>query len=146
MAERDVVLFKNAERRRCVLSVSMPAYRDFRLVLHSPHGRLAGTGIDLFEALVDVRRRLEPSGWRIAVHGSRRQAFASGLMRDMHGAMRVYICEPDRWPRRSDLVDIFGEAPTAEITTVVEQAAWVYAWIEARRRALPRGRDSSRES
>lgn len=139
-----MVLFREAEQHRCSLSVYTPAYRDFRLVLDSPHGSVAGNGIDLFEALAEVRRRLEPSGWRIAVHGSRRQAFASGLMRDMHGARRVYLCEPGRWPRRGNLVDIFGEAPIDEIATVDEQAAWLRTWLRALHAPNPEAQDSPR--
>lgn len=139
-----MILFRGAERQCCLLSISMPAYRDFRLVLNSPRGLVAGSGIDLFEALAEVRRGLEPSGWGIAVHGSRRRAFASGLMRDMHGARRVYLCESGRWPRRGDLVDIFGEAPIDEIATVDEQAAWLRTWLGARHAPNPEAQDSSR--
>ena len=134
MAERDVLVLRAGESQRCVLSISEPAYHDYRLVLHTSWGDVSAAGHDLFDALANLRRELERTGWMIAVQGSRRQAYASGLLRDMHGATRVYICEPGRIATRADLVEIFAEAPIDDIVTVEQQAAFYRAW----RASLPR--------
>ena len=139
MAERDVRIFRGDEVQSCVLSISEPAYHDYRFVLHASWGAVHAAGHDLFATLANLRRELETSGWMIAVQGSRKQAYASGMIRDMHGATRVYICATGRIVTRADLVDIFAEAPVDDIVTVEEQGEWYKAW----RASLPRSPGSS---
>ena len=58
------------------------------------------TGPDMFEALVRLRRQLEPDGLMVAVQGSRRDTYPSGMARDMGGGMQVYIMRPGLPGRR----------------------------------------------
>ena len=53
------------------------------------------TAPDMFEALVRLRRQLEPDGLTVAVQGARRDTYPSGMARDMGGGMRVYVLRPD---------------------------------------------------
>jgi hypothetical protein len=62
------------------------------------------TGPDMFEALVRLRRQLEPDGLMVAVQSSRRDAYPSGVARDMGGGMQVYILRPGLRGHRKDLV------------------------------------------
>ena len=58
-------------------------------------------------ALVRLRRQLEPNGLMVAVQGSRRDTYPSGMARDMGGGLQVYIMRPDcaaRLPQRPFLV------------------------------------------
>ncbi|GAB2978017.1 hypothetical protein LWP59_38935 [Amycolatopsis acidiphila] len=106
----------------------------YRLELLTSQGTYGGpytaTGPDMFEALVRLRRQLEPEGLRIAIQGSRRDAYPSGMARDMGGGERVYVLRPGRTARRDDLVDTFAEAPPDQLATVDEQRTFWEAWLK----------------
>ena len=82
----------------------------------------------MFEALVRLRRQLEPDGLTIAVQGSRRDTYLSGMARDMGGGMQVYIMRPGLPGRREDLVKTLDDASPDQIATVDEQRAFAEAW------------------
>ena len=81
------------------------------------------TGPDMFEALVRLRRQLEPDGMMVAVQGSRRDTFPSGMARDMTGGLQVYAMRPGRNARMKDLVGTLDDAPPDQLATVDEQRA-----------------------
>ena len=83
---------------------------------------------DMFEALVRLRRQLEPDGLMVAVHGSRRDTYPSGMARDMGGGMQVYIMRPGRRARREDLVATLDDAPPGQLATVGEQRSFAETW------------------
>lgn len=126
---REVTVFRASERHLCTLDIAEPTYCDCQLLLHAPWGTIAAAGNDWFEALKGLRGELEPAGWMIAVQGSRKQAFASGMIRNMVGAVRVHICEPGRRVTRADFMPIFAEAPLDDVVTLDEQAEWHRAWL-----------------
>ena len=68
------------------------------------------TAPDMFEALVRLRRQLEPDGLMVAVQGSRRDTYPSGMARDMGGRMRVYVMCPGLRARPEDLVETLDDA------------------------------------
>lgn len=86
------------------------------------------TGPDMFEALVGVRRQLEPDGLMIAVQGARRDTYPSGMARDMAGGMQVYVMRAGRRARREDLVETLDNASADQLATVDEQRAFAEAW------------------
>lgn len=97
-------------------------------------GPYAAAGPDMFEALVRLRRQLEPEGWAIAVQGARRDAYPSGMARDMGGGFRTYLLRPGRKASVSDLVDTLADAPVALLATVDEQRAFFEAWLREPRK------------
>jgi hypothetical protein len=89
------------------------------------------TGPDMFEALVRLRRQLEPDGLMVAVQGSRRDTYPSGMARDTGGGMRVYVLRPGL-PGR-ELVKTLDDAPPDQLATVDEQRAFNKAWLAERK-------------
>jgi hypothetical protein len=89
---------------------------------------LRAEGPDMFEALADLRRQLEPSGWLIAVQGARLDTFPSGMARDQGGGERVYICRPGLPARSEDLVDTLASAEPEALATVAEQEEYWNRW------------------
>jgi hypothetical protein len=87
------------------------------------------TGPDMFEALVRLRRQLEPDGLRVAVQGSRRDTYPSGMARDMGGGTKVYVMRPGLPARPEDLVEALDDAPLDQMATVAEQQAFFDAWL-----------------
>jgi hypothetical protein len=86
------------------------------------------TAPDMFEALIRLRRQLEPDGLMIAVQGARRDTWASGMARDMGGGMQVYVMRPGLPARREDLVKTLDDASHDQMATVDEQLAFFRAW------------------
>ncbi len=76
--------------------------------------------------------QLEPDGLTVAVQGARRDAYPSGMTRDMGGGIMVYVLCPGQ-RTRPDLVETFDDAPSDQIATVEEQRAFADAWREERK-------------
>jgi hypothetical protein len=136
MGEQDVLMVRGENQRWCALRWMQLPDRTYRIVLDGPEGVVDVVGRDLFAALQDVRRRLEHSGWIIAVQGSRVDTYPSGMLRDMLGGRRVYVLEMGRHVERAHLVDTFAEADVQQIGTVDEQIEFYRQW-RIRRAATP---------
>jgi hypothetical protein len=108
----------------------IPIYRiELRTRLGSYGGPYTATGPDLFEALVRLRRQLEPEGLALAIQGSRRDTYPSGMARDMGGGERIHVLRPGRGAHLDDLVETFADAPVDQLATVDEQRAFWEAWL-----------------
>ncbi|HEX5496053.1 MAG TPA: hypothetical protein VFX70_15905 [Mycobacteriales bacterium] len=83
-----------------------------------PWGVVTETASDAFEALVQVRRRLEPDNWFLAVAGARRDTYPSGMARE-HGGLRAYVLQMGH--PATELVSIFDDAPRELVAGVDEQ-------------------------
>jgi hypothetical protein len=91
---------------------------------------LTSTAPDVFEALVHIRRQLEPLGWLVAVQGSRLDAYPSGMARDMGGGERIYVLRPGEQARLSDLVDTMAPADPQCLATVDVQEQYWKQWLQ----------------
>lgn len=100
----------------------------YRIKLTGIGQKFDGAGPDMFEALVEIRRQLEPTGWRIAVQGARMDTYPSGMARDMGGGERVYVLRPRQQAKREDLVDTLEPADAHRLATVDEQAEYFDSW------------------
>jgi len=137
LVDRDVVVIRNDEPEQIRLRGWLDGYDGpvptYRIELVTSEGNYTcpytATGPDMFEALVRLRRQLEPAGLVVAVQGSRRDTYPSGMARDMGGGMGVYVMRPGRAARREDLVDTLGDAPADQMATVDEQRAFFDAWL-----------------
>jgi hypothetical protein len=141
LVDRDVMVLRDGQPERTRLrgwldghDGPMPTYR---IELVTRAGNYAcpytATGPDMFETLVRLRRQLEPDGLMVAVQGSRRDTYPSGMARDMGGGMRVYVMRPGLPARPEDLVKTLDDAPPDQMATVDEQRAFVQTWWAERR-------------
>ena len=102
----------------------------YEIVLRSSAvGAIRGHGDDLIECLRQVRERIEPSGWRLLCNGSRRDAYASGMQRDMLGGAALYLLRPGTEASTNDVVPTFGPAPESSVGTLQEQEAGYTRWL-----------------
>jgi hypothetical protein len=90
---------------------------------------ISGDGSDLFEALSDARRRIEPSGLLLLCNGARRNVFPSPMLRQATMGRRAYVLDIPRTADRPPVVDIFEPAEEKEVCTVDEQLAWHSQWL-----------------
>ena len=125
----QVPLVRGDERRSAVIHW-LQAYhgpeRTAWLQLVSTGLELRAIGDDAFEALDGIREQLEPSGWLIAVQGSRLDTYPSGMARDMGGGFTVYITRIGQ-PAK-DTVGTFEEADPSLLATVAEQREHWRRW------------------
>jgi hypothetical protein len=106
--------------------------RDWLIAIAGPDGnRWQAEGPDLFEALRALRRALDPRGIRLAVNGARRDAWSSGMQRDM-GEGRVVYLLAEAGSGRPPQVKTLGPAPLTDVGTVAEQDEQHRRWLRSR--------------
>jgi hypothetical protein len=115
----------------CNLSWEELPDRNFRIILTVPDGVVSVIGSDLFQGLQELRLLLEPRGLSVAVQGGRKNAWASGMQRNMTGAQKVYLCHEGRHMSKENLVNIFDDADPSELATVAEQNENYRLWRES---------------
>lgn len=93
-------------------------------------GEYSIDGPDAFEALCELRRRLEPLGVLVRCAGACRNVFPSPMARSMGAGRSAYRLVLGRPARTEDLVDIFTPMyDGCDLATVAEQAAFYEEWL-----------------
>jgi hypothetical protein len=136
LADRDVVVIRDGQPEQARLRGWLDGHDGplprYRIELVARAGNYTcpytATAPDMFEALVRLRRELEPDGLAVAVQGARRDTYPSGMARDMGGGMGVYVMRAGLPARLEDLVNTLDDAPSDQIATVDEQRAFADAW------------------
>jgi hypothetical protein len=136
LADRDVVVIRDGQPQQARLRGWLDGHDGplprYRIELVARAGNYTcpytATAPDMFEALVRLRRELEPDGLAVAVQGARRDTYPSGMARDMGGGMGVYVMRAGLPARLEDLVNTLDDAPSDQIATVDEQRAFADAW------------------
>jgi hypothetical protein len=136
LADRDVVVIRDGQPEQARLRGWLDGHDGplprYRIELVARAGNYTcpytATAPDMFEALVRLRRQLEPDGLAVAVQGARRDTYPSGMARDMGGGMGVYVMRAGLPARLEYLVNTLDDAPSDQIATVDEQRAFADAW------------------
>ncbi len=105
-----------------------------------PDGYTAqGEGLDLFDALVAARRRLEAHGVLLGCNGGRRDVYPSAMLQQTSRGRRAYVLSSPRGGSRLPVVDIFEPAPDLSlVATVDEQRASFDRWTGGRPDEAPK--------
>jgi len=99
------------------------------LTLRSPgSAEWTAAGADLFDALLGLRRQVEPAGIRLCCNGSRRDVWPSQLLRAMSDGGSAYVLRKGRRPTSRHLVEILAPADCALVVSIEEQRAYVEKW------------------
>jgi hypothetical protein len=107
----------------------------YRLTLLAPDGREWSTErADIFEYLLALRDQVEPLGLRLCCNGARRDAWASGMQRDMGMGTWVYLLTDVDPGQRPPQVRTLDPAPAESVVSVQEQRAWHADWLARRSR------------
>jgi len=100
------------------------------LALSDGSGRTwEATGGDVFDALMKLRLKAEPDGVQVCCNGARRNAWSSGMQRDMGEGFSTYLLRLGEHHERPESVPTFAPAPAAEVTSVAEQVAFHEQWM-----------------
>lgn len=125
-----VLVGKDATEEWPIEVETVAAHQRYRLTLRSRDGRQwAAAGTDVFACLLDIRNQIEPDGLRLCCNGSRRNAWSSGMQRDMGQGFVVYLLSKPRAKVRPPQVRTLGPALPGEVVSVAEQLAWHTEWL-----------------
>ncbi len=101
------------------------------LTLQYPGGDITCQAPDYFEALCEIRNRLEAEGWRPVCYGSSRNVYPSGMCRGMGLGLKAYKMQLGRRALLADLVKIFDAGPDVEPSSVEEQKRFQQEWLRS---------------
>jgi hypothetical protein len=76
-----------------------------------------------------LREQVEPRGIRVCCNGSRLDAWASGMQRDMGSGFSTYLLTGVAKGQRPPAVNTLDFAPPEVVVKVAEQRAWHKAWM-----------------
>ena len=101
---------------------------DLVLRLTDDRGRAwEAHGPDVFEALMKLRLEIEPAGVQLCCNGTRRNAWASAMQRDMAVGYAVYLTRLGE-AGRPPFAPTLDPAPCDDCGTVAEQQAFHEQW------------------
>ncbi|GAA1576740.1 hypothetical protein GCM10009804_36700 [Kribbella hippodromi] len=124
-----LTVWLDGKEQRCSLDETATTDEYWTLVLTVPDGRSwSGAGQGLWTAFVELRRQIEPLGYRLCCAGARTDAF-------MRQGKSVGGYVVDLWTRRTMFgirheAELFDYAPVDKVTTVDEQLARYDRWID----------------
>jgi hypothetical protein len=85
-------------------------------------------GVDMFDAVLAIRHRLEAEGLLLLCNGARIDAYPSSMSRQMSSGRKLYVHELGVPGHPSTVVDIFDEAPADRIGTIAQQDEYMVRW------------------
>ena len=94
---------------------------------------ISAEAADFFDALVSIRRQLQPEGLMPYCYGASLNVFPSGMARDMGQGLRAYKLTMGKHARTTDLVDIFDEGTDVVPVDVDAQEQFYRDWLESPR-------------
>jgi hypothetical protein len=112
------LLLTKAEQPRITLSLSDGSAQMWE-----------ATGGDIFGALMTLRLEAERDGVQICCNGARRNAWSSGMQRDMGEGVTTYLLRLGEHQERPESVRTLDPAPAADVTTVAEQVEFHERWL-----------------
>jgi hypothetical protein len=115
--------------------IAHPEFTRVALDVDSPtFGQRTFENGDLFWALIDFRKLVEPKGWRVLCNGSRRDAWPSGMLAQMLAGASVYLLSRPDAERCYERLNTFDPADPRDVASVEEQIAWRDQFFASRRR------------
>ena len=90
---------------------------------------IVGVASDYFDAMCEIRKQLEPDGWRLLCYGGSRNVYPSGMARDLGRGLKAYKTKIGR--QANELVSIFDSGPDIEPSSVDEQKDHGQRWFRS---------------
>lgn len=125
-----VLVIEEGKTPTWALVLTRPGPHRIGLTLHDGSGRTwEATGGDAFDALMKLRLEVEPNGVQLCCNGARRNAWSSGMQRDMDEGSTTYLLRLGEHGARPRSVRTLDPAPGNDVTTVAEQVAFHEEWL-----------------
>lgn len=130
---RQVALLRGSESLAAALVQSEEEVDGGEPVCHlalSFGGRIfSASAADFFEALLSLRRQIEPDGMRLNVYGASRNVWPSGMSRSLGLGLQAYRMTKGKQALSQDLVSIFASGPDVEAVSIAEQEQFKSEWF-----------------
>jgi len=94
-----------------------------------------GVATDWFQALIEIRKQIEPGGVRLHIWGASRDVWPSGMSRQMGLGRSAYRMQLGRPSEKKDLVSVFATGPEIEPSTITEQEKFKDEWLASLERS-----------
>lgn len=101
------------------------------LTLALPDRRFVAASVDAFEALIQIRREIEPLGMKVLCWGACLHVYPSEMSRSMGIGDSAYRLTLGQFARAADRVSIFDSGPGLVAATVAEQEEFPRAWFDS---------------
>jgi hypothetical protein len=88
-------------------------------------------GADLFDALTNLRIKLEARSLHLVCDGARNDVYPSRMSRDMGAGRKAYRLKFGHAAAREDIVDILSITDAHFVGTVAEQKDFYEKWIKS---------------
>lgn len=125
----DVLVGADVTEQWSIERQTLSAHRSYRLIVQAPDGTSwSAEAHDVFGSLMKVREQIEPTGALLCCNGARRNAWSSGMQRDMGQGLFVYLLSLPRTPKPPQ-VRTLDPAPPSQVVSAAEQQAWYRAWL-----------------
>lgn len=134
MEEVNLRLVKVGEQLNlsdCTLYHSRTSTNDFLIDFRSSILEGVFQGEDIFSCLCELRKSLEQLEWYILCNGSRTNAWATTMSRQMGGGFKIYLLTMGEEMDRKNLVHIFQETSFEELGTVDQQFDFYKRWLQS---------------
>lgn len=128
MSEHKILLIGGAEGEYGVLTTST---RSNRCHIHFAYreSALEAEASDYFEALCQVRRKLEEEELIPFCYGASLDVYPSGMARDMGAGLKAYKLTLGKHVTKESLVDIFAEGLDMIPAYVARQREYFEQWV-----------------
>lgn len=87
--------------------------------------------VSFFEALVQIREKLEQNGILVACNGALKNVYPSPMMLRMGTGRTAYVLHLGHHAKMSDVVDIFDSNILGEWCSVNKQQAYYQEWLSS---------------
>src|SRR6478735_3840947 len=110
--QHEINIVSDGKIEKCVLlQETLPASESVngncRLVLKMSSREVIAEEHDFFEALISIRREIEPEKILLNIYGASINVWPSGMARQMGSGLRAYKMKMGSSATREDLVSIF---------------------------------------
>jgi len=124
----QVPVFEGDDTHTWTLVLTKPAAHRISLALSDGSGRVwEALGGDVFDALMRLRLEAERDSVQILCNGARRNAWSSGMQRDMGEGYSVYLLQAEKGARQPEVATL-DPAPPDQVVSVAEQRAFFEEW------------------
>lgn len=128
----DVICVANGDRIKSNLFLN-EREEMYQVELKMKDNSFSAEGENYFDALINLRKKLELKNVKLLCKGCSRFVYPSPMILSMGDAMQAYELVLGEQARSKNIVNIFEPCIYDEYATIDEQCAYYEKWIESRK-------------
>lgn len=104
---------------------------QYQVTLRYNNQKIEGRSSNYFHAFQEIRKILEPQGFRFLCYGASLHCYPSGMTLDMGEGNSVYKMTMGRVARKQDMVGTFQTGDDVIPATIEEQRSFFEVWLDS---------------